>query len=198
MFDIRTALYQEVEPDTLLDDFIISLRVAQNGYTIQYDPEAYAIESASANVNEELKRKIRISAGGIQSVVRLRSLLNIFKYGKLSFQYISHRVLRWTLTPLCLLVLIPVLFFLAFQEGLFEFGLYASLFWLQVLFYVSALVGWFLERRETRIKFLFVPYYFFIMNLSVILGFFRYLNNSQSVNWERAKRADQQVYTSQS
>jgi cellulose synthase/poly-beta-1,6-N-acetylglucosamine synthase-like glycosyltransferase len=57
------SLYRHVEKDTLLDDFIISLRVAQEGYTIQYDPEAYAIETASANVKEELKRKIRISAG---------------------------------------------------------------------------------------------------------------------------------------
>jgi len=189
LFAIRTALYREVEKDTLLDDFIISLRVAQDGYTIQYDPEAYAIENASANVKEELKRKIRISAGGIQSVVRLRSLLNIFKYGTLSFQYISHRVLRWTLTPLCLLLLIPVGCLLAFNEGSLDFGMYATLFWLQLLFYVSALTGWFLENRSTRIKALFVPYYFFIMNLSVVLGFVRYIKKSQSVNWERAKRA---------
>lgn len=189
LFAIRTELYRHVEKDTLLDDFIISLRVAQDGYTIQYDPEAYAIESASANVKEELKRKIRISAGGIQSVVRLRSLLNVFKYGTLSFQYISHRVLRWTLTPLCLLLLIPISFVLAFNEGLLEFGLYSVLFWLQMLFYVGALIGWFLENISIKVKLLFVPYYFFIMNLSVILGFFRYMKNSQSVNWERAKRA---------
>ncbi len=190
LFAIRTNLYREVEKDTLLDDFIISLRVAQEGYTIQYDPEAYAIETASANVKEELKRKIRISAGGIQSVVRLRSLLNIFKYGRLSFQYISHRVLRWTLTPLCLIVLIPVGFLLAYQEGLFELGIYNVLFGLQILFYMAALTGWFLENRSTRIKILFVPYYFFIMNLSVVLGFFRYMKKAQSVNWERAKRAN--------
>lgn len=100
LFAVRTELFQEVEPDTLLDDFIVSLRIAMKGYTIQYDPEAYAMETSSANVKEELKRKIRISAGGIQSVVRLRALLNIFRYGVLSFQYISHRVLRWTLAPL--------------------------------------------------------------------------------------------------
>ncbi len=189
LFAIRTELYRHVEKDTLLDDFIISLRVAQEGYTIQYDPEAYAIESASANVKEELKRKVRISAGGIQSVVRLSSLLNVFKYGTLSFQYISHRVLRWTLTPLCLLLLIPVSFTLANHEGLLYFGLYSVLFWLQMLFYVSALIGWFLENISIKVKLLFVPYYFFIMNLSVVLGFFRYMKNSQSVNWERAKRA---------
>lgn len=190
LFAIRTDLYRDVEKDTLLDDFVISLRVAQEGYTIQYDPEAYAIETASANVKEELKRKIRICAGGIQSVVRLRSLLNIFKYGTLSFQYISHRVLRWTLTPLCLLLLIPVGFVLAYKEGIFAGGFYAKVFWLQMIFYAAALTGWFFENRETRIKALFVPYYFFIMNLSVFLGFFRYLKKTQSVNWERAKRAE--------
>ncbi|CAD0009807.1 glycosyltransferase family 2 protein [Flavobacterium chungangense] len=189
LFAIRTQLYCHVEKDTLLDDFIISLRVAQEGYTIQYDPEAYAIETASASVREEFKRKIRISAGGIQSIVRLRSLLNIFKYGTLSFQYISHRVLRWSLTPLCLILLIPVLSILAFNEGIISFGFYSILFWMQLFFYAAALLGWFLENRETRIKILFVPYYFFIMNLCVILGFFRYLKKSQSVNWERAKRA---------
>lgn len=189
LFAIRTELYREVEKDTLLDDFIISLRVAQEGYTIQYDPEAYAVETASANVKEELKRKIRISAGGIQSVVRLRSLLNVFKYGTLSFQYISHRVLRWTLTPLCLLLLIPAGFALAWSEGLFSTGVYALLFWMQLAFYLAALTGWFLENRSTSIKVLFVPYYFFIMNLSVVLGFMRYMKKAQTVNWERSKRA---------
>ena len=188
LFAIRTELYREVERDTLLDDFIISLRVAQDGYTIQYDPEAYAMESASANVKEELKRKIRISAGGIQSVVRLSPLLNIFKYGTLSFQYISHRVLRWTLTPLCLLLLVPVSLIIAITEGITGLGLYSTLFWLQIFFYLSALAGWYLENRLIRVKLLFVPYYFFIMNLSVILGFKRYIKGSQSVNWERAKR----------
>jgi cellulose synthase/poly-beta-1,6-N-acetylglucosamine synthase-like glycosyltransferase len=189
LFAIRTALYKHVEKDTILDDFIISLRVAQEGYTIKYDPKAYAIETASTNVKEEFKRKIRISAGGIQSIVRLRSLLNIFKYGTLSFQYISHRVLRWSLTPLSLILLIPVLSILAVNEGVFSLRFYPIVFWLQILFYSAALLGWFLENRKTSIKILFVPYYFFIMNLSVVLGFFRYIKKTQSVNWERSKRA---------
>jgi cellulose synthase/poly-beta-1,6-N-acetylglucosamine synthase-like glycosyltransferase len=189
LFAIRTKLYNEIEADTLLDDFVISLRIAQKGYTIQYNPEAYAIETASQDVKEELKRKVRISAGGIQSVIRLKSLLNIFKYGLLSFQYISHRVLRWTITPMCLLLLVPISSLLAIQEGITNFGLYSMFFWMQVSMYLAAFIGWILENRSTRIKVLFVPYYFFIMNLSVVLGFFRFMNKNQSVNWERAKRA---------
>ncbi|MCF8233936.1 MAG: glycosyltransferase family 2 protein [Bacteroidales bacterium] len=189
LFAIRTELFQEVEPDTLLDDFIISLRIAMKGYTIQYDPEAYAIESSSANVKEELKRKVRISAGGIQSIIRLKKLLNIFKYGILSFQYISHRVLRWTLAPLFLPLAFILNLIVTLNQGLFNFSyIYTYLLWGQVLFYLSALIGWYLENREIKIKVLFVPYYFFIMNLSVYLGLARFIKGKQTVNWERAKR----------
>jgi cellulose synthase/poly-beta-1,6-N-acetylglucosamine synthase-like glycosyltransferase len=184
LFAIRTELFNEVEPDTLLDDFIISLRVAMRGYKIDYDPDAYAIETASANVKEELKRKIRIAAGGIQSVVRLYPLLNIFKYGMLSFQYISHRVLRWTITPICLLLILGVNVILATSSTFFLVVL-----GLQILFYIFAIIGWILEDKKLKIKVFFIPYYFFIMNYAVYMGFGRYLKKSQSVNWERAKRA---------
>ena len=183
LFAIRTALFNEVEPDTLLDDFIISLRVAMQGYKIDYNPDAYAIETASANVKEELKRKIRIAAGGIQSVVRLYPLLNIFKYRLLSFQYISHRVLRWTITPLALLLILIINIILA--PSSLQFTIILAL---QALFYISAFIGWKLENKELKVKIFFIPYYFYIMNYAVYMGFGRYLRNSQSVNWERAKR----------
>lgn len=190
LFAIRTEFFEHVEQDTLLDDFMISLRVAMKGFTIQYDPEAYAIETSSANVKEELKRKIRISAGGIQSIVRLAPLLNIFKYGTLSFQYISHRVLRWTLAPLGLLILLLTNFAITWQEGFLNFeSIFTWLMYGQFVFYIAALLGWFLENREIKVKVLFIPYYFFIMNLSVYLGFARYMKGNQSVKWERAKRA---------
>jgi len=189
LFAIRTELYQEVEQDTLLDDFIISLRIAQKGYTIQYNPNAYAIETASANVKEELKRKIRIAAGGIQSIVRLKELLNPFRYGVLSFQYISHRVLRWSLAPVSLPFIFTINMIIAINQGIFSLNLYSILFDLQVLFYIMALGGWYFENQKIKIKIFFIPYYFFIMNFAVYLGFIRYLKGSQSVNWERAKRA---------
>ncbi|PLX13534.1 MAG: glycosyl transferase [Marinilabiliales bacterium] len=189
LFAIRTELFREVEKDTLLDDFIISLRVAMDGYTIQYDPEAYAIESSSANVQEELKRKIRIAAGGIQSILRLSPLLNIFKYGTLSFQYISHRVLRWTLAPLALPFIFILNFFLALDAGMDSFtNIYTLLFYAQIVFYVFAMIGWILENRKISIKILFIPYYFFVMNYAVYKGFQRFLKGQQTVNWERAKR----------
>lgn len=184
LFAIRTELYREVEGDTILDDFIISLRVAMQGYRIAYDPDAYAIEAPSANVKEELKRKIRIAAGGIQSVIRLFPLLNIFKYKMLSFQYLSHRVLRWTITPLLLPFIIVINMILASTSSF-----YTGLFMLQLLFYLAAAVGYLLENNSIRVKAVFIPYYFVIMNWAVYLGLLRYLTHNQTVIWERAKRA---------
>ena len=189
LFAVRTELFEAVEKDTLLDDFIISLRIAMRGRTIQYDPEAYAIESASANVKEELKRKVRIAAGGIQSIIRLSPLLNIFKYGLLSFQYISHRVLRWTLAPWSLPFIFLLNLWIAWQAGFSNItNLYVTLFYAEVLFYALALTGWYLENRKISHKIFFVPYYFFVMNYAVFAGIGRFFKGKQSVNWERAKR----------
>jgi len=189
LFAVRTSLFQPVEKDTLLDDFIISLRIAEQGYTIQYDPEAYAIENPSANVQEELKRKIRISAGGIQSIVRLKELLNPFKYGVLSFQYISHRVLRWTLAPLGLLIVFLSNLAILLHDGSLKISsIYFWLFIAQLLFYLMAMFGWIMENKKIKIKIFYIPYYFFIMNFAVYLGFYRYIKKQQTVNWERAKR----------
>jgi cellulose synthase/poly-beta-1,6-N-acetylglucosamine synthase-like glycosyltransferase len=190
LFAVRSELFEEVEPDTLLDDFIVSLRIAMKGMKIKYDPDAYAIEDSSANVKEELKRKIRIAAGGIQSIIRLRALLNPFKYGILSFQYISHRVLRWTIAPLALLFILLINIILAFNSSYQFNGFYMTILAIQVLFYLLALTGWILENRNIKIKILYIPYYFLIMNYAVFLGFFRYIKGKQSVNWERSKRAN--------
>jgi biofilm PGA synthesis N-glycosyltransferase PgaC len=184
LFSIRTALFEPVPHDTLIEDFYLTLRIAQHGYRVVYEPEAYAVEGPSASVGEELKRKIRIAAGGIQAIVRLNSLLNPFKYGTLSFQYISHRVLRWTLAPVALLLLLISNIALAVLAGPF----FQVLLLFHLLFYVAAFAGRICETRQFKIKAFFVPYYFFIMNYAVYLGFVRFVKGSQSVLWEKAKR----------
>lgn len=190
LFAIRTELFREVEPDTLLDDFIISLRIAQDGYKIAYAPGACAEETASENVKEELKRKIRIAAGGIQTLFRLKSLLNPFRYGVLTWQYVSHKVLRWTLAPLALFLILPVNLIVVINRNLWGFsGFYELALYLQFAFYLLAAVGWYFENREIRLKLLFVPYYFLSINYAAVRGMFRYFKGKQSVKWEKARRA---------
>jgi cellulose synthase/poly-beta-1,6-N-acetylglucosamine synthase-like glycosyltransferase len=186
LFAIRTALYPPVSRDTVLDDFVISLKIAMLGYRIAYEPDAYAVEVSSADMREELKRKIRISAGGIQAVVELYPLLQLWKYGLFSFQYISHRVLRWTLAPIGLLLLLPLNLALAWQDP----GFYRTFCYLHVLFYISAFLGLVLEKRQVRFKLLFVPFYFLFMNYAVLRGLQRYFAGRQTTIWEKAQRSE--------
>lgn len=190
LFAIRRELFEEVETDTVLDDFIISLRIAQKGYKIAYTPNAYAEETASLNVKEELKRKIRIAAGGIQSLSRLSGLLNPFKYGVLSWQFISHKALRWTMAPVSLFLLIFINGWIIGQNNSWtDPGFFTFFFWFQVLCYLLAAVGWFFENRKIRFKLLFVPYYFVSINYAAIRGIFRYFRKKQPASWEKSKRA---------
>ncbi len=185
LFSVRRSLYRSVEPDTILDDFMISMQIAEKGYRIVYEPDAYASELSSENIKEELKRKVRIAAGGIQSILRLKKLMNPFHDPLLSFQYISHRVLRWTVTPfLMILALVLNMIIVARSGGVVYRFILAG----QVAFYLLALGGWMLERQKIKVKALFVPYYFCMMNYAVLAGIRRYFKGSQSAAWEKAKR----------
>jgi len=183
LYAIRTSLFQTLETDTLLDDFVLSLRICSKGYVTAYEPSAKAMETASLNIAEELKRKVRISAGGIQSVLRLRTLLNPFKHGWLTFQYLSHRVLRWTLVPV-FLVLMPIVNLFLLVKPLYQLSLF-----FQVAFYSLAILGYVFEKKGKKFKALYVPYYFSFMNYAAILGFKRFYSNQQAVTWEKAARA---------
>jgi len=180
----RTSLYQDLPEDTLLDDFMQSMQMAADGYKIVYEPEAYAVETASENVAEELKRKVRICAGGWQSINRLSGKLTMRKTPVLYFQYISHRVLRWTITPFLLFAMFLMNIWLGMDGNTFYQFLMAA----QVLFYSAALVGFVLENRRVRFKPVFVPYYFCIMNYAVLAGLSRYLSGNQKATWDKAQR----------
>lgn len=186
LFAVRTSLFEDMPADTLLDDFILSLRIAQKGYKIAYCSSAYAVENGSANMKEEQKRKIRIAAGGLQSIARLSSLMNIFRYGTLSFQYISHRVLRWSLTPVLLFLLIPLNIWLALDAGT---ETYRIILLLQCLFYASAWLGAYLAGRQIKVKILFIPYYFTFMNLNVLRAFFYLSKHKGQGTWAKSERA---------
>lgn len=190
LFAIRTALFEPVEKDTLLDDFIITLRIAARGYRIAYTPDAFAEETASLNVREELKRKVRIAAGGVQTMFRLGYLLNPFRYGLLSWQYFSHKVLRWSVAPLFLFLFLPVnLALVASRVSWFIPEFPTLLLWTQAFCYFLALAGWYLEHQKLKLKIFFVPYYFVAINYASLWGIARYLKGNQKVTWEKSRRA---------
>lgn len=185
LFSIRTALFEPLNENIILDDFVLSAKICLKGYRFGYEQEAWAIEAASENINEEQKRKVRISAGCFQALVLLKGLLNPFQNGRLAFQYLSYRVLRWTVCPLLVpLLLISNAGLTVQQPG----NGYTVFFALQCLFYCFAVVGWLFSAKKGFPKFLFIPYYFVFMNVSLYIGFYRFLTHEPLAVWPKAAR----------
>ena len=182
---IRRSLYEPMPENALLDDFVMSLRMVDKGYKIAYTSDAYAMEYGSADLAEESKRKRRIAAGGLQSIWWLRDMMNPFRQPLVAFQLISHRVLRWSITPIALLLLIPLNVVLVFMKA----GILYNIIWiLQILFYLAAFLGYWLEKNGKKNKFLYIPYYFLFMNLNVFRGMAYLKSHQNSGAWEKAKR----------
>jgi poly-beta-1,6-N-acetyl-D-glucosamine synthase len=184
IFAMRRSLWKQVEPDSIIEDFIISMGLVRDGYRVIYDPAAVSVETASPSIEEEFKRKVRIVAGGWQAVVRLWPLLSP-TYGVVCLQYISHRVLRWIVVPLLLPLIILSNIALAFN---FEF--FKAILILQTGFYAMAIIGYFLQARGIKWKLFYLPFYFGYLNFSALCGAYRFFNSSQPVTWEKVKRAE--------
>lgn len=187
LFAVRRELFRPMDVNMLLDDFIMSMLIVMDGYRIAYVPTAYATETGSASLAEERKRKRRIAAGGLQSIWRLRRLMNPLRHPVVSFQMVSHRVLRWSVAPVALVALVPLnVWLVAVRAG----WVYDVALACQALFYALAAMGFADERRGRKRALTYIPMYFLFMNLNVFAGI-RYLWRKQSGTgaWERARRA---------
>jgi biofilm PGA synthesis N-glycosyltransferase PgaC len=182
---VRRAVFTPPEPDSFIEDFILSMRIAGQGYRVIYEPAAISLEEAPAADADEFERKARIAAGGFQSIVRLRGLLHP-RHGLLAFQYISHRVLRWAVVPLLLPLLVGLnLLLLPSRPVLYGLTLLG-----QALLYGAAALGMLLRDRPLgRVKFISVPTYLVVMNLAVLAGLYRYLGGKQQVTWKKVARS---------
>jgi cellulose synthase/poly-beta-1,6-N-acetylglucosamine synthase-like glycosyltransferase len=187
LFAVRSELYHPVKEDTLLDDFTLSMHILQQGYRIRYAPKAWGTETASLSIREEMKRKIRIAAGGMQALTRMSSLLNPFRFGWITLMYFSHKVLRWTLVPIGFPFIFLLNFLLVMKPGIDK--TYIALFILQCLYYLLVLAGGLLHNVRLRFRAIFVPYYLFIMNYAVIVGFFKFITGHYTVNWQKVRRS---------
>ena len=186
LFSLRRNLYEPVADDVILDDFLISMKVTEKGYRVRYEPHAYAMELPSFSLKDEQKRKVRIAAGGFQAMSLLGSIFKFWKHPQLTFLYISHRVMRWTLSPICLVMALVSNIMLVLGDSAF---IYDILLAFQCCFYLMALIAAVYPSQHKIFKLFRLAYYFVFMNLSVVQGFFRFLRGRQPAAWEKARRS---------
>lgn len=186
LFAFKKELFVPVPSHAVTDDFFLSLSINMQGKKVAYAPDAISTEAASLSLKDEWNRKLRIAAGGIQSLFLLKNALNPFRYPLLSFQFFSHRVLRWLFCgpAFILLLLANAMLVCTTQFVCYQFTLL-----LQLLFYVFALTGYLLSTQKKSFVLFTAPFYIVFMHAAMMAGFVRYFTTGQSVLWEKAERS---------
>jgi cellulose synthase/poly-beta-1,6-N-acetylglucosamine synthase-like glycosyltransferase len=184
LFSFRRYLYKFLPEDTIIEDFVLAMEIASDGYRVVYEPKAIAEEEPSANLKEEWKRKVRICAGGFQAISLFSYLLKPRYFNLLSFQFFSHRLLRWAVVPF----LFPIIFLLTFWGAYEGLAFYQFFFLLQAIAYVLAAAGLFYTTKDRLPKLISIPFQFAMMNAAAYAGLIRYWAGSQSAVWEKSKR----------
>jgi len=180
LFAVRSKLVDEVPDSVVLDDFYIVMKVLEKGYRVFYEPEAKATELVPASVSQEFRRKTRIAAGCFQVLAYLSFIKHPFENIKLTFLFLSHKLLRW-LSPFFMLA---TLFSTILLVGI---PFFQVMLYLQILFYGLALLGA-LNSSFRSMLIIYIPYYFTAINVAFLVGFWRYLTKHQQVTWNRVDR----------
>ncbi len=177
-YAIRKPLFQRLEEGSINDDYLIPMRIVEQGYRAVYEPDAKSWEHEATSVEGEFSRRRRIAAGNCQQIKALRSLLNPLR-GWVALCFFSHKVLR-TLAPLLMIGTLISSWWLPRPLG-------ALALILQGLLYASAYAGYLCQRRGRNVRWLAPPLYFCLGNLAMLAGLIKFVVSRQRPSWERAR-----------
>jgi cellulose synthase/poly-beta-1,6-N-acetylglucosamine synthase-like glycosyltransferase len=182
LYAIRRELFVPPSKNIILDDFVISMNVANQGYRLVYDAEIIATEKGSSSYFVEFRRKARVIAGAYQAMRQYEGIPSMAD-GKLFFCFLSHKLLRWMIPAM-----LPVIFFTNLLLALaLPNMIFFSVLLAQILFYLLALAGFFLK-KHISFKIISIPFYFCLVNGAACYGFYKGLLGKQSVKWRKEGR----------
>jgi len=181
IYALRHALWTPLPAGTIIEDFLVAMRILQYGKKVVFARDAIAFEDAAAVIEDEFTRRVRIGAGGYQALFMLLPMLRPTR-GFPCFAFFSRKVLRW-LCPFFLLGVFLSNFFLVGSP------FYTWLFVAQVAGYSLAILSILAQRRLPAVPLVLrLGGYFLLMNIALLIGFFRWLTARQSVQWQRTPR----------
>ncbi len=176
----RKALYVPLPPN-ITEDLVEPLKILEKGFRIVFEPEAVAYEATTENVKQEFKMRVRVITQGIRGLLYMKGLFNPFRYGEISFQLFAHKVLRW-FVPFFLLGLFISNIFLLNDSITFK-----MIFIMQILFYMAALAGLFLQGCRIKVGLFGIPLYFCTLNMAALIAFVKVLKGGDIRKWETVR-----------
>jgi len=175
VYAIRKQAFRPLPEDTLLDDVVIPMRVALQGYRVLFDPSAIAYDPQALDPDRERIRKRRTLAGNFQLLFRYPEWMLPWK-NRLWWQLISHKYAR---------LASPFLLGTAFISTVFlrSHWVYELFLAAQIAFYAAALLGRIGIFKKHRL--LALPASFVFLNGMILLGLTHYLRGGHGGAWER-------------
>jgi cellulose synthase/poly-beta-1,6-N-acetylglucosamine synthase-like glycosyltransferase len=178
-YAIRKSLFQPIPENAYSnDDVLIPMNIIRQGYRIIYEMDAVSEEDMTDKVSSEFQRRVRIGAGHFQSFFWLLDFFNPAR-GWPWFCYVSHKVTRW-FSPFFILF---CFFSCLLMAVLSDSPIYKFLLSCVIIFSISGMTYHQIPLRINRHIF-----YFFAMNLALLLGSFRFAGGIRSAVWKRTER----------
>jgi cellulose synthase/poly-beta-1,6-N-acetylglucosamine synthase-like glycosyltransferase len=176
IYAIRRRLYRALPPGTILDDVLIPLNVVRQGYRAVFDNGARAYDQISQGLDQEWARKVRTLAGNLQ-LLQFSPSLALPGRSPLWWRFLSHKIFR---------LLVPFALCCTLAASLCGPGtLYLVAAGAQLLFYLTALVGWLLPplRKLRPVK---LAVFFVVINLAAVAGCWLWITGRCASSWRPA------------
>jgi len=173
IYAIRKSLYKPLQAGTVLDDVLTPLNVVMQGYRCIFDGSAKAYDAVSKDTAQEWTRKVRTLAGNWQ-LLSLNPSLAVPILNLLWCRFISHKIFR-LIVPFALVILLV-------SGLLVGRGFYLIATLVQLLFYLISLAG-LLVPAIRRVRLVNLVYFFVVMNVAAIAGFWKWLTGRCNTAW---------------
>lgn len=181
IYSVRKTAYTDL-PEDVISDLVQPLHVIQKGYRVRFEDRALAYEETTKSTAEEFRMRVRVVTRAMRGLLSVAPLLEPWKFGWVSFQLWSHKVLRW-MVPMMLLAL------LAGNLALVGDPYYRWALAAQLLLYAAAILTALLPLHRLW-RPLGLPLYFCTLNAAALVGMIELCRGRKYVTWQtvRARR----------
>jgi poly-beta-1,6-N-acetyl-D-glucosamine synthase len=184
IYALRRSCFQEIPPDTILDDVLIPMNVVAKGHRVIFEDQALAYDRPSRDAKQERVRKVRTLAGNFQLLFSNPWLLNP-RRNPIALQLISHKVMR-LIAPLAMAVALLCNFILVANDFAQPFA--RTMLLLQLTAYAMAVLGA-LWPMAAQLRLIRLASAFVSLNWFVVLGFVEFISNRNAHLWNNHQAA---------
>ena len=158
-------------------DFNTLLNAVDLGWRGVLDPDSVGYYRTIANPANEFQRKVRTVVRGMAVLGPNLRFLNPWRFGIFSWELASHKVCRW-LVPFAMIAAVLSNLILASRSPLYQTTLI-----LQAAFYLTALLGLWIDVRMLRL-----PLFLCVANLAVLTAWLRFARGERISMWRPSTR----------